>query len=124
MGKMYVTFHGAGGNTTEAMDKSDQMPVPRLSGAVTEAVTTSATSAKTTKAAPVGSNAYDPADGGFVTVQAVGANVCCMAAVTASATAVVPAASPSNSVGYPVLSGQSITFAIPAGFVVAGIEFT
>lgn len=124
MGKMLVTFHGAGGNTTDPMDKSDQMPVPRLSGAVTESVTTSATSAKTTKVAPTGSNSYDPSDGGFVTVTAQGANLSVMCALTASATAVVPAASPSNSVGFVILTGQSVTFAIPAGFVVAGIEFT
>lgn len=120
MGKMYVTFHRAGAMSS---DRSEAMPVIRLHSAVTEVVTTSAASAKTTKAATFGPNPHDDTDGGEVTVKAVGANINIVAGPTAGLVAVVPAASPANSPGYPLLSGESVTFSVYKNDVIAGIEF-
>lgn len=121
MGKMYVTFHKAGAMSS---DRSEAMPVIRLHSAVTEVVTTSTgASAKTTKAATFGPNPHDASDGGEVTVKAVGANINVVAGPTAGLAAVVPAASPANSPGYPLLSGESVTFSVYTNDVIAGIEF-
>jgi|SRR6478609_4938549 len=115
MGTMLATFHGGGAPLADAM-----LPVARLTGAKTERVTTSATSAATTLAATQGPSGTK-SDGGCVTITAVGVNLYCVAG--AAPTAVYPTAG-TNSNGFPVMSGQSITFAVAKGDKVAAIEFT
>lgn len=122
MGKMLVSFHQAGQTSM-----GDAMPVARLSTAKTENVTTNAaTSAVTTSQAattaglPAG-NTNRKQDGGFATVTAVGVNI--LAVAGAAPTAAMPAAGALGS-GFPVMAGQSITFAVAKGDKVAGIEFT
>ncbi|QIG66851.1 hypothetical protein EVB41_021 [Rhizobium phage RHph_TM3_14A] len=121
MGKMYVTFHRGGALSA---DRTEALPVIRLHSAVTEVVTTSTgASAKTTKAASFGPNSHDSTDGGMVTVKAVGANINVVAGPTAGLAAAAPVASPANGPGYPLMSGESVTFAVYKDDVIAGIEF-
>lgn len=97
------------------------MPVPRLSGATTERVTTSGTSARTTGTAPQGPSGKK-SDGSFVTVTAQGANLFVLAG-TGSPVAAYPGAGNTGN-GYPVMSGQSQSFAVKPGEKIAAIEFT
>ena len=113
MGTMLASFHTGGQPAGGAT-----MPVARLSGAKTERVTTSATSARTTFAALQGGSGTKN-DGGLCTVTAVGVNLW----VSTAATAVYPTAG-TNADGFPVMSGQSITFAVKVGEKIAAIEFT
>lgn len=117
MGTMLATFHAAGQPSDPGADA--MQPVARLTGAKTERVTTSGTSAATTLAAAQGAS-NRKTDGGFVTISAVGANLFCVAGT--APTAAYPAAG-ANSNGFPVMSGQSITFALKVGEKVAAIEF-
>lgn len=121
MGKLYVTFHKAG---SLSADRKTTMPTIRLTGAAMELLTTGAASVKTTLAAANGPNPHDPNDGGMVTCKAVGVNVMVKAGPTAGLTAVVPGAAGASVPGYPIFSGESVTFAVGRNDVVAAIEFT
>lgn len=114
MGTMLVTWHGAGQNGA-----GGEQPVARLSGSKTDRVTTSAVSAG--PATTGQGQTSRKTDGGFVTVTAVGVNLWVVAGT--APVAAYPAAGAQGN-GFPVMSGQAITFGINRGDKVAAVEFT
>jgi len=113
MGTMLVSFHSGGAPSGEG-----RLPVARLTGAKTERVTTSGASAATTLTALNGQGTKS--DGGMATVTAVGVNLYVTAG--AAPVAAYPGAG-ANTSGFPVMSGQTVSFAVAKGDKIAGIEF-
>jgi len=114
MGTMLATFHSAGQPVGD-----ENLAVVRLTGAKTERITTSGVSAATTLTGIQGASGKK-SDGGFVTVTAIGANLYVVPGT--APVAAYPAAGANNN-GFPVMSGQSITFALIKGDKIAAIEF-
>lgn len=122
MGTCLLTFHSAG----QIGIGDGGLPVARLDGAVTEKLTSGASSVQSASVAggtglPQGAS-NRKSDGGFVTVTPQAVNV--YVAVGANPTAALPSGSPLKTSAFPVLSNQPITFALAKGDKVAVIEFT